>query len=110
MIYNTNTETKAKEWSKFAKLIEDQFRHGGEKYKLGENKEATDWVCEGFPGETGADWMLGTMAKYLMRFKNFKRERDLLKMANYCFLIWIKMGFHINTTHDTDTRKDKDDL
>ncbi len=110
MVYNTDVETKKREWSKFRKLVEEQFIHGGDKYALGKNKEATDWICEGFPGDTGIDWMLGTMAKYIMRFKNFRRERDLLKIATYCFICWLKMGFHLKDKHDTDTKIEKDDV
>jgi len=62
----------------------------------------TDWVCEIVPGETGVDWVLGTMAKYIGRFINFKREKDLLKIATYCYIVWLKMGFHLNKDHDED--------
>ena len=109
-IWNTDVRIKKKHFSEFMKLIEDQFTHGGDKYALGHEKEATDWVCEGFPGDTGVDWMLGTIAKYLQRFKNFKRERDMLKIATYCYIIWLKMGYHKNKTHDTDTKKEKVDI
>lgn len=109
-IENTTVEVKRENWKKFASLIENQFNHGGEKYALGKDKEATDWVCEGFPGTTGIDWILGTQAKYLQRFKNFQRERDLLKIATYCYIAWLKMGFHKNESHDEDVKKEKSDV
>jgi hypothetical protein len=103
-IHNTNVTTKTKYWPIFEKMIRNQFEAGGEKYALdGQiDKEATDWVCELVPGETGSDWVLGTMAKYLARFKNFKREKDLLKIATYCFIVWLKMGYHLKEKHDED--------
>jgi len=109
-IINTNIKQKKEYWNEFVKLLESQFMHGGDKYALNENKEATDWVCEGFPGDSGIDWLLGTQAKYLQRFKNFGRERDLLKIATYCYIAWLKKGFHLNGEHDEDVRREKEDV
>jgi len=104
-IHNTNVEIKRKHFETFAKLISNQFEHGGDKYKQeGDGtKEQTDVICEFVPGSTGVDWILGTMQKYLGRFKNFQREKDLLKIATYCYITWLKMGFHLNKEHDEDT-------
>ena len=100
-------ETKRVNWSKFAKFIENQFEHGGEKYCLEgqEDKEATDLVCEVNPGKTGIDWILGTITKYALRYKNFEREKDLFKMATYCYIAWLKKGYHIQENHDEDVEK-----
>jgi len=103
--HNTNLEEKKKNFKKFIKLIENQFMHGGNKYKLNNNKEFTDQICEIFPGETGIDWVLGTCMKYLGRYKNFGREKDLLKIATYMYLLWLKGGFHKLKQHDEDTKK-----
>jgi len=103
--YNTDTKTKKECWPQFAKLIENQFIHGGDKYALNDGKEATDWVCELSGGETGADWILQTMCKYIARYKNFQREKDLLKIATYCFIMWLKKGHHLLGEHDEDTKK-----
>jgi hypothetical protein len=104
MIHNTDIETKRKYFSKFSELIGNQFNHGGEKYAFPiEGKEATDWICELVPGATGVDWVLGTCAKYLGRFINQRREKDLLKIATYMYIIWLKMGFHLKEEHDEDT-------
>ncbi|MFA5398088.1 MAG: hypothetical protein WC346_18895 [Methanogenium sp.] len=83
-IVNTSLAVKKENFDKFAELISNQFNHGGEKYQLSADKEMTDLVCELVPGDTGVDWVLGTMLKYLGRFKNFEREKDLLKIATYC--------------------------
>ena len=99
-LLNTDVETKRKYWPIFAKMIENQLEHGGKKYALPDqsDKEITDWVCE----LAGWEWILGTMAKYLGRFLNFRREKDLFKIATYCFILWLKFGFHLKSEHDED--------
>jgi len=100
MIINTDIKIKKKHWKEFTSLLENQFMFGGKKYALAEGKEITDWVCE----LAGNEWILGTMAKYLGRFKNFGREKDLLKIATYSYLLWLKSGFHTNKIHDEDVK------
>lgn len=102
---DTNLDQKKKYFPKFIKLIKNQFWHGGSKYALNKEKEFTDGICEVFPGETGVDWILGTCMKYLGRYKNFGREKDLLKVATYCYILWLKGGFHLEKEHDEDTKK-----
>jgi len=106
-VYNTTVETKKAHFDKFAALIGNQFKHGGDKYKLPgmEDREATDVISAVFGGETQTDWVLGTMLKYIFRFKNFLREKDLLKIATYCYILWLKCGFHKQNTHDEDVKK-----
>ncbi|MHA2343495.1 MAG: hypothetical protein ACXADW_16635 [Candidatus Hodarchaeales archaeon] len=93
-IHNTSITEKKENFEKFVELIKNQFWHGGDKYALSDTKEFTDAICECFPGESGTDWVLGTCMKYLGRFKNFRREKDLLKVATYMYIIWLKHGFH----------------
>jgi hypothetical protein len=108
-IYNTTTDVKAKYYKKFSDLVGQQFIHGGSKYKLNgfPDREATDVISSIFGGESEFDWVLGNMAKYIFRFKNFQREKDLLKIATYCYLLWIKQGNHLKgrNAHDTDTKQ-----
>jgi len=106
-VYGTTVEVKRANFDKFANLISDQFNHGGAKYKLlgFDDREATDVISSVFGGESQFDWILGTMMKYLFRFKNFQREKDLLKIATYCYILWLKQGNHIKGSHDTDTTK-----
>ncbi|MAG50685.1 hypothetical protein CL621_03570 [archaeon] len=106
--HNTNIEQKKKHFPSFIDLIKNQFWHGGDKYKLNDEKEFTDQVCETFPGDTGVDWILGTAMKYLGRYKNFGREKDLLKIATYCYILWLKAGFHLKEKHDEDVKKNID--
>jgi hypothetical protein len=106
-VYNTTVEVKSQYFDKFAALIGNQFRHGGDKYKLKgfPDREATDVISSVFGGESEFDWVLGTMMKYLLRFKNFEREKDLLKIATYCYILWLKQGNHVKSTADEDTNK-----
>jgi hypothetical protein len=109
-VHSTDVATKAKYWPIFAKLIMGEWSFGGEKYKFPvEGKEATDWVCELAPGSTGCDWIFLTCAKYLARIINLKREKDLLKIGNYMFIAWLKMGFHLQHEHDQDIGVTKED-
>ena len=106
-VFNTTVVTKQANFKKFADLIEGQFKHGGDKYKLQgfEDREATDVISSIFGGESEFDWVLGTMMKYLLRFKNFKREKDLLKIATYSYILWLKQGNHLKESADQDTTK-----
>lgn len=103
--YSTTVPVKRKHYPKFIELVKNQFSHGGDKYKMKVEKEFTDQICETFPGESGVDWVLGTMMKYLGRYKNFGREKDLLKIACYCYILWLKAGFHLQKDHDEDTKR-----
>ena len=104
-IHNTSIDEKKEHFDKFVELIKNQFWHGGDKYALSDTKEFTDAICECFPGESGTDWVLGTCMKYLGRFKNFRREKDLLKVATYMYIVWLKHGFHLVGEHDEDINK-----
>ena len=105
MSHGTTVEVKRANWDKFASLISDQFEHGGDKYKLQgfDDREATDVISSVFGGKSEYDWILGTIMKYIFRFKNFEREKDLLKIATYCYILWLKQGNHLIHSHDTDT-------
>ena len=102
-IYDTSLKVKRKYIGVFFNLMKDQIVYGGSKYAQGGEREATDWVCELVPGKTGVDWILGTIAKYLGRFRNKEREKDLLKIASWAFIAWLKKGYHLKENHDTDT-------
>ena len=107
-MHDTSLDVKKEHFEKFVELLRNQFWHGGEKYALSDTREFTDALCECFPGESGTDWILGTCMKYLGRFKNFQREKDLLKVATYMYLTWLKHGFHLRAddSHDEDTKRE----
>lgn len=77
--------------TKFFTLVQDQFAYGGQKYKLqGETtRESTDVLFD----THGASWLFGTVHKYVYRYTNLQRERDLLKIATYQYITWLKRGF-----------------
>ena len=110
--YGTTVDVKRENFKKFSDLISEQFNHGGDKYKLQgfDDREATDVISSVFGGPSEFDWVLGTMTKYIFRFKNFHREKDLLKIATYCYILWLKQGNHLTQKHDTDTAKDTRDI
>jgi len=103
---NTSLREKQENFDKFFELIRNQINHGGDKYKADEKKEFADIICETFPGESGVDYILSTMMKYLGRYKNFGREKDLLKITAYAYMLWLKAGFHEKDFHDEDTKID----
>ena len=103
--YNTTVEVKREHFDKFIELVRNQFEHGGDKYKGNSQKEFTDLICESFPGESGVDFVLSTCMKYLGRYKNFGREKDLLKVGCYMYILWLKGGFHLIQQHDEDVKK-----
>lgn len=78
-------------FDKFSELVKDQFMYGGKKYSLNNQRESTD---ELFDRHTYR-WLIGTMDKYTFRFRNLERERDLLKIACYCYILWLKKGFFV---------------
>ena len=78
--------------NKFFEAIERQFQYGGKKYAQTETKESTDILFDDF----GKNWLYGTIAKYVKRYSNVAREKDLLKIACYMFILWLKRGFHID--------------
>ncbi len=73
----------------FLSLIDDQINYGGKKYALSNERESTDEIFD----IAGYKWLIGTLMKYRLRYKNLARERDLLKIAAYCYIIWLKRGF-----------------
>ena len=77
----------------FNDLIREQFVYGGKKYALTTQRESTDQLFDDF----GCNWLLGTMAKYCKRYKNLARERDILKIACYCYILWLKKGYQITS-------------
>lgn len=76
---------------KFNYWVHDQFAYGGVKYASTSAKEGTDELVEDF----GWNWLFGTQAKYVKRFRNTHREKDLFKIATYFFIDWLKLGYHL---------------
>lgn len=84
--------TVAQKLDLFFQLIENQFKYGGQKYATSHTeKEATDILCERH-GYRGLFWV---MNKYIFRFRNQQLEKDPLKIGCFCYILWLKRGFHI---------------
>jgi hypothetical protein len=84
----------------FINLVADQFNYGGVKYAATTTKEATDILVDDF----GWNWLIGTQAKYVKRYKNLKREKDLLKISCYLFINWLKLGYHLSCLGTAQTQ------
>ncbi len=88
-----------KKFDKFTELILNQFEYGGKKYSFNEQKECTDILFDKY----GKNWLIGTINKYTFRYNNLKRERDLLKISTYMYIIWLKRGFFIQSRGVVDS-------
>ncbi len=86
---NTTVKIKQELFPEFVKLVRKQWEKGGEKYAGDDKKEFTDIICD----TVGAEWILGTMMKYIGRIKNGDKRapEDIIKVATYAFIYWIKM-------------------
>ena len=87
--------TLEKHYRTFSSLIKDQWSYGGKKYSPNSwsNKESTDKLFENYSHL----WIFGTMDKYCYRYRNTSREKDLLKIGCYCYIIWLKRMFYISS-------------
>ena len=100
-VFDTSVAMKRKHWDQFVELIKNQWEFGGIKY--GQNpspgaRESTDLLTECF----GLMGLLYTMGKYLLRFRNMRQEKDILKLGCYCYILWLKMGHWKDKTHNED--------
>jgi|Deesub1362A_J573_1020465.scaffolds.fasta_scaffold00107_62 hypothetical protein len=89
---NTSVKLKAKFWPTFIKACESQWKCGGQRYALTEDKEFTDLICEA----VGEDWIGGNIMKYTGEIINAKKagekpqEVNFFKIAVYAFIWWLK--------------------
>ncbi len=85
---------------KFNELIFNQIKYGGQKYASQDDnaKESTDLLID----KHGFMWLIGTIDKYTFRYRNLERERDLLKISSYMYLLWLKRGFHLKKNGSDD--------
>lgn len=74
----------------FNVFIKNQMAYGSKKYAKTDQKEATDVLFDAH----GFSWLIGTVDKYTERYLNLARERDMLKIPAYSYIIWLKRGFH----------------
>jgi hypothetical protein len=91
---NLELKMKNTDLDTFLKLVKDQFTYGGKKYAKTKTKESTDVLFERHTHR----WLVGTIDKYTFRYANLARERDILKIATYMYILWLKRGFHLNVS------------
>lgn len=84
---NTSIKQKKELWPEFVKACESQWRGGGERYALGEDKEFTDLICEAVK-----DFCAGQIMKQTGELINTdpKTEVGFFKIAVWAFIWWIK--------------------
>jgi len=92
---NTSLKCKEKFWPDFIRACESQWKMGGKRYALAEDKEFTDLVCE-VGGETGDTWIGQNIVKYIGEIINTEKfsgkvpEVNFFKIAVYAFIWWLK--------------------
>lgn len=91
--------TVKKMFDKYMKACESQWRTGGKRYALGEDKEYTDLICE----VVGNEWIGGNILKYAGEISNADKfdgvlpEVDFFKIGVYSFIWWLKEFKHPTT-------------
>jgi len=71
-------------------LVRKQLFEGADKYANGDEKEATDLICD-FVG--AKEFILGNIMKYAARILNGdpRQATDTVKIATYALLLYIKL-------------------
>jgi len=80
-------------FGEFTKLIKELAVQGKAKYSGSEagRKENIDIIPDVLGEEGFVHFVLGDLIKRIIRFKNQRRERDLMKMALWAYLLWTKL-------------------
>jgi hypothetical protein len=77
----------------FVGLVRRMALDGSTKYAGAEayRKEAIDIIPDILSEEGYVSFVLGDLIKRIMRFKNQRRERDLVKIALWTYLLWMRL-------------------
>lgn len=100
--YQKHLDAKAREgdipaklarFEEFTELMKKLALQGTDKYTGAEldKKETIDIIPDVLGEEGYVNFVLGDLLKRIIRFKNQKRERDLLKMALWVYLLWMRL-------------------
>jgi hypothetical protein len=84
---------KLARFEEFTELMRSLALQGTEKYTGAEadKKETIDLIPD-ILGEHGyVSFVLGDLVKRVVRFKNQRRERDLVKIALWTYLLWMRL-------------------
>jgi hypothetical protein len=84
---------KLSRFAEFTGLMRDLALDGSSKYAGAEPyvKEAIDIIPDILGEEGYINFVLGDLIKRIIRFKNQKRERDLIKIALWTYFLWMRL-------------------
>ncbi len=85
---NTSVKQKTKMWPEFLTACEHQWKGGGKRYALSEDKEFTDLICESVSNNFCAGQILKHTGEIIN--SNPKLEVGFFKIAVWAFIWWIK--------------------
>jgi hypothetical protein len=93
VIKEEDVPQKLVQFEEFAELMKKLALQGTEKYSGAEahKKENIDIIPEVLGEEGYINFVLGDLLKRIIRFKNQRRERDLVKMALWAYLLWMRL-------------------
>ncbi len=79
-------------FEEFTRLMKMLAVDGSNKYAgaVPYKKEAVDIIPDILGEEGYLHYVLGDLLKRIIRFKNQKRERDLIKIALWTYFLWIR--------------------
>jgi hypothetical protein len=80
-------------FEEFTRLMKTLAVDGSNKYAGAEanGKEAIDIIPDILGEEGYVHFVLGDLLKRIIRFKNQKRERDLLKIGLWSYMLWMRL-------------------
>jgi len=84
---------KLARFEEYTKLMKKVALQGTDKYTGAEadTKETIDIIPDVLGEEGYIHHVLGDLVKRIIRFKNERRERDLVKMALWTYLLWMRL-------------------
>ncbi|MEI9475592.1 MAG: hypothetical protein WCO26_03350 [Deltaproteobacteria bacterium] len=84
---------KLSRFEDFVGLVRRLALDGSNKYAGAEayRKEAIDIIPDILGEEGYVNFVLGDLVKRITRFKNQRRERDLVKIALWTYLLWMRL-------------------
>ena len=84
---------KLSRFDEFTSLMKGLALQGTDKYAGAEaDKKETIDIIPDILGEHGyVSFVLGDLVKRVVRFKNQRRERDLVKIALWTYLLWMRL-------------------
>jgi hypothetical protein len=82
---------KLARFEEFTNMMKTVALQGTDKYTGTKNKETVDIIPDVLGEEGYVSFVLGDFVKRIVRFKNQRREKDLVKMGLWAYLLWDKL-------------------